>query len=228
MNKSMFFKQYTLWLPRWWVIVLSLMLTALLVLFGLRNAAYYLAVSEPKHGNYLIVEGWLDDKSLDQALALFNSNSGYQFIITTGGPDERYSNTKHLTYAEQSADYLLAKGLPSKEIIVISTPTSAQARTFLSAVMVREWFAVNNIENATMDIFTGSVHARRTHLLYTKAFGPINHIGIYASNPSRFDLSTWWQTSEGAKSVSTELIALIWTILFFDPGVPGSYQEKWG
>lgn len=199
----------------------------MLAFLCLKNLGYYLAKTEIKHGQYLVVEGWLDEKNLDQALQVFRSTDNqYQYLITTGGPEHYKQHT--LSYAEKSANYFISQGLSAEKIIVISTPASAQARTFLSAVMVHDWLSKNGIKDRVIDVFTDSVHARRTHFLYKKSFRSVDNMGIYASSPSNFQLATWWKTSEGAKTVITEMLGLVWVICFFEPAEPGSQQEKWG
>jgi hypothetical protein len=229
MPKVIFLKQHTIWLPKCWVVVTLGIITMYLLWFGVKNIANYLAISEPKYGDYLVVDGWLDTNSLDQALQVFSkTNSSYKYLVTVGGPDTRSSNSKHLTYAEQSARYFLSKGVGKKQVVVISTPASAQARTYLSAVKLRDWFVEKGKENVVIDVFTGGVHARRTLFLYNLAFRSNIDIGVYAAEPSGFDLKTWWKTSEGAKSTITEFLGLVWVACFFDPGEYGSHQEKWG
>jgi len=220
----MLFKQYSIWLPRLWLLLLFLIISAVAVFFGLRNLAYYLALTEPKNGDYLIVEGWVSEGSLDKALNIF-INGRYQYLITTGGLDK---HCKQGTYAEKSASYFISKGFPAEKIIIIPTPESAQARTFLSAVMVREWLYARSIDNVIIDVFTEGVHARRTRYLYNLAFRPSVDVGIYAAAPSKFQLSTWWKTSEGAKSTITELFGYLWTVFFFEAAELNSHKEKWG
>ena len=199
----------------------------MVAILALRNLANYLAITQPEYGQYLVVEGWQDEHSLKQALTLFQDNQ-YELLITTGGPDTRHIVPKYKTYAEQSAAFLLKQGLDSKKLFVIATPASAQNRTFLSAVFVREWFESQNIDNASLDIVSNAVHARRTLTLYKMAFTSNTQIGIYASEPSGYSLSKWWETSDGAKSVLTEMAGIMWVTCCFNPGEAGSHQEKWG
>lgn len=204
-----------------------LLLASTISLIGLKNIALYLAINKPNQGDYLVVEGWLDEQSLKQALSLFQEND-YRYMITTGGPDLRHINPKHKTYAEQSAYFLLSQGLDVTKLIVIPAPASAQNRTFLSAVMVRDELLSQNKRPISMDIYTQGVHARRTYTLYKMAFRDDDNIGIYASQPDKYDLKTWWRTSEGAKSVVTEVAGLLWVKCCFNPGEYGSHEEKWG
>ena len=45
----------------------------------------FLAPSRPTYGEILVVEGWVPDSVLNQAITLFNAHN-YQLIVTTGGP----------------------------------------------------------------------------------------------------------------------------------------------
>ncbi len=225
--KARFFKQHTLWLPRWWVVVLVLAVLLLLAYGAVRHAASFLAVTKPVNGKYLIVEGWQDEYSLQQALQTFYQQN-YALLITTGGPDTRQRHPEYATYAEQSAAFFLERGVARDKIAIVPAPASAQNRTYLSAVMVRKWFAKAQITPVSFDIFTAGVHARRTWTLYQMAFGPEVKIGVYALQPRDFDLSAWWQRSAGAKSVITEWVGLMWVACCFHPGKRGSYQEMWG
>lgn len=210
-----------------WLIVPLLLVIFATVLLGMKNVAFYLAVNEPNQGDYLVVEGWQSEHSLKQALAVFQ-NGSYQYLITTGGPDSRRINPEYKTYAEQSANFLLSQGLDATRLIVIPAPASAQDRTFLSAVMVRNWFISRDNKSLALDVFTQGVHARRTYTLYKMAFRKSDEIGIYASEPNSYELKRWWQTSEGAKSVVTEVVGMVWVKCCFNSGVQGSHQEKWG
>ena len=204
--------------------LLFLIICVVAVFYGLRNLAHYLALTEPMHGDYLIVEGWVDESSLSQAHKVFIKGR-YKYLITTGGLDK---HCKLESYAEKSARYFMSKGLPADKIIVIPTPESAQARTFLSAVMVRKWFQERSINDAVLDVFTEAVHAKRTHFLYKLAFRSTADVGVYASVPTRYELPIWWKTSDGAKLTLTELFGFIWAICFFEPAELNSHSEMWG
>jgi hypothetical protein len=204
-----------------------LVLIGLILYFVLQNVAHFLAVSEPSGAKYLVVEGWLSKDELNQAFKLFDDHD-YQNVIVTGGPISDEFNEHYLNYSERAAAYMKSIGFPNDKIIVVSSPYSAQERTFLSAVMVREWFFSENIEVHSLDVFSGDVHSRRTRSLYQIAFDDEVNIGILASKPNDFDLSRWWQSSDAATSVLKELTGLIFMKCCFNPGAEGSHYEKWG
>ena len=64
---------------------------------------------------------------------------------------------------------------------------SAQDRTFLSAVVVRDWLRRQGGTIDAVDLFSGGVHARRSRLVYRIAFGPEVDVGVFAAPPRRYD-----------------------------------------
>jgi hypothetical protein len=121
---------------------------------------------------------------------------------------------------------MLHQGLPAEKLIIIPAPESAQERTYLSAVLVRDWLTLKGESLDELNVHTSHVHARRTRYLYQQAFKDVK-IGIYSAAPQSFQLKQWWKTSEGAKSVITELIGNAWVVCCFYPGEPGSHYERW-
>lgn len=226
MSKIVLFRKRTIWCPTLWTTLLVLLLLSLSGLYLFKQLAVLLAPTAPTTDRtYLVVEGWQDEVSLLSALAIFQAE-GYQYMITTGGPNFRYLSPAQATYAEQAGEFMLQHGLPTEQLIVIPSAESAQERTYLSAVMVREWLASTALPVTSLNVHTSHVHARRTRSLYRRAFSNLD-IGIYAATPQSFDLTRWWQSSEGAKSVITELIGNAWVFCCFQPGEPGSHYEKW-
>lgn len=62
-------KRQTLWLPTLPSLLLVLGVLVVAAVFGARQTAQFLAVTEPVAADYLVVEGWLDQPSLRQAKA---------------------------------------------------------------------------------------------------------------------------------------------------------------
>jgi len=226
--RSIFFKRYILWLPKAWFLLILLFTLGLILTLGFRGIGYFLAQTSPKYAEYLVVEGWQGEQSLQQAILIFNDpKNNYKYIITTGGPNTQWGQKVWSSFADKSANYFLTHGLAATKVVSIPTPESAQNRTYLSAVMVRDWFADNSIKVNKLDVFSQGVHARRSRFLYELALRD-SGIGVYACEPEGYQLSTWWKSSQGAKTVITEAIGFIWTIFFFEPSAIGSHQEKWG
>lgn len=221
-------RRRSVWLPTLWGWLLLLLVVAVpCVLLGRRLHAF-LSPNEPVAGaRLLVVEGWLDPEDLDQAVAAFREG-GYERVVTTGAPitgwEEQFVRT---TFADLAAGYLRKHGIPQDRVTAVPAPESAQDRTYLSAVMVREWAERSGLALREFDVFSRGPHARRTWLAYRLAFGSDVAVGIRSAVPSDYDAQRWWTTSAGAKGVLDEALSLTWTKLFFTPPPRGSHEERW-
>jgi hypothetical protein len=215
------------WCPTiWGWLTLIFTATAMTAIFA-RNLGTFLAVTDPVGAHLLVVEGWMDRKGLDQAATAFRMG-GYQRIVTTGGPIDWPDPGGPLTFAERSAEYLKGLGLEDGTVTAVPAPYSAQERTFLSAVMVRDWARQSGITLRELDVFSAGTHARRSRLLYRLAFGPKVKVGIMAARATNYDGTRWWRTSTGARDIIDQAIGLLWVECFFWPPSPGSIEERWG
>jgi hypothetical protein len=217
-----------IWLPtfRGWLLILAAIgLPAFLLL---RNAYPLLAVQEPVPGaRILVVEGWLGTADLDQAIAAFRRGR-YERVVTTGGPMESWAPAcTWASYADRGASYLRARGLVDVPLDAVPAPQSMQERTFLSAVMLREWLQRSGVRADAIDLYSAGVHARRSRLLFQMALGPQTQVGVMAATPGQYDPNRWWASSAGAKTVLDEVISMAWTKCCFWPPAAGSHEERW-
>ncbi|EMR12066.1 hypothetical protein MPL1_12396 [Methylophaga lonarensis MPL] len=223
----MFFRKHSLWLPRWYVVLALSALIVFSLLYTVKHTARWLAVSKPlPEAQLLVVEGWLGELLLLEALEEFRSGH-YQKMITTGGPELSRYRPEYASYAEQAAAFLLNQGVDETQITALPAPASAQNRTYLSAVILRNWLDDQAFDSTTINIFTADVHAMRTRRLFEMALAGKHQLGIIAAKPEGFSLSAWWQTSEGAKTVLGEVVGNLWVSCCFKPGEPGSHYEMW-
>lgn len=196
-------------------------------LLVIRNIYSLLSPIDPVGARILVVEGWLAPDELDQAVHIFKKG-GYQRVVTTGGPIVGWSELfAHSNYAQIAADYLAQHGLPSDRIVIVPTPASAQERTFLSAVVLRESAQKLGITLDMIDLISSGAHARRSRLLFQMAFGPKARVGVLAARPEDYNPEAWWQSSSGVEAIVFQSIGLIWVKCCFWPGPPGSQQELW-
>ena len=192
---------------------------------GLHTLYGFLAPNEPVGHGFLVVEGWINDDGLAEAIRLWHAGA-YTRIVTTGGPIERYASLyPQDNYAEQAAVYLRAHGVEDRDIAVVPAPASSRERTFVAAVALREWIAAGGSGERAFDVLSEGPHARRTWNLYRRAFGDGLEIGIRSVAPALYSPDAWWETSAGTKEVLTEAIAWAWVACFFDPPPRGSREE---
>lgn len=179
----------------------------------------------------LVVEGWLDPRELDQAVEAFKKGR-YERVVTTGGPIMgRPELLKYGSYARMAADYLAQQGIPLSAIMDVPAPMSAQDRTFLSAVVLRDSAQRLGMNLDAIDVFSSGAHARRSRLLFQMAFGSDVRIGVLAAKPWSYDRyyspENWWRSSNGTESIVFQLIGLFWVKCCFWPEPTGSPNELW-
>lgn len=221
------FQQRRVWLPTVWGWLLLLILGVVMSFFGLRHLYSFLAPNEPVGAHILVVEGWLAPEELHQAAQAIRKG-GYERVVTTGGPILGWPELSiHTSYASVAADFLTQHGVPRDMILVVPTPESAQDRTFLSAVVLRDSAQKLGMNLDAIDLFSSGAHARRSRLLFQMAFGPEVRVGVLSARPTGYDPDAWWRTSSGKESVLLQSIGMIWAKCFFWPGPRGSGQELW-
>ena len=219
----MLLRRHQVWLPTpaGWLVLLAALALALVVLA--RSAHGWLAVDAPARGadgrgaRTLVVEGWLDPPDIEQAVAAFRRGR-YERVLTTGGPIEPWLDTGGWqTFAVRGASYLREHGLSEVPVIAVPAPETVHERTYVSALMLRDWARRSGTALEAIDLYSAGVHARRSRLVYRMALGDGVEVGALAAQPQRYDAKRWWTSSAGAKAVLDEAISLAWTLCCFWP-----------
>jgi uncharacterized SAM-binding protein YcdF (DUF218 family) len=210
-------KQYTgrrlTWLS--WLLIL-LLLTAGFFLF-LINLYPFLSPEKQPHSGVMVVEGWIHDFALDEAVAIYR-NGDYSKIVCTGVPIETGSYIQQFkSYPEMTAARLGKLGIPEDEIIITVADDSTRDRTFQAAVAMREGIIAYNIDTENLHIITVGPHGRRSRMLFQKALGDGYRIGVTCLNESTYDAANWYNSSEGVRAVIGEFLAYTYAKLFFHP-----------
>lgn len=229
----MLFRRRQVWLPTWWG-WLVLLASGGAALVALAFAAYgLLAPDDPvraadgRGARTLVVEGWIDAAELAQAVEVLRRGH-YERVLTTGGPIEPWSDVGGWkNFAVRAASYLRTHGVTDVPVIALPAPASKQDRTYLSAVMVRDWAAQSQVTLRAIDLLSAGVHARRSRMLFRMALGDAVEVGVIATRPDGYDAEHWWTSSNGAKSTMGETLSLAWTACCFWPAPPGSHEERW-
>ena len=199
-----------------WLILLAAILGALsLCVFRVYP---FLAVTQRVNADVLVVEGWVHDYAIKAGVAEFKTNH-YQRVFSTGGPVQGnggYVNDFQ-TSASVGAERLKAHGIPSESIQMVPSHVMSRDRTYGSAVALRDWFSAHKIQVRYINVVTEDLHARRTRLLFQKAFGEGVKVGIIAVPNPDYDARHWWRYSEGVKDVISESVGYLYAKFFFWP-----------
>jgi uncharacterized SAM-binding protein YcdF (DUF218 family) len=196
--------------------VLGLVLAAKQCLYS------FLAVSDAGRGDCLVVEGWVPPYCLKAAAAIAKTG-GYRKTFATGCRAlEEWGAPVNTTYAELGAERLIALGVGKDLVQAVPSRVERKDRTYNSALALKEWCASNNMPLKSMDVVTLGPHARRSRLLFQKAFGNDVSIGIIAVEAQTYEPARWWASSEGVREVIGEGIAYLYARLLFHPSEPAS------
>lgn len=176
----------------------------------------FLAVTDRSDGGLLVVEGWVHEYAIRSAAEEFKSG-GYQRVFTTGGPVGGmggYTNDYN-TSASVAAGLLKKVGLPADSVQMVPSHVIDRDRTYNSAVALRDWLREHGMAVERLNVVTENVHARRSRLLFQKAFGDKVTVGVIAVPNPDYDGKHWWRYSEGVKDVISEGAAYVYARLFF-------------
>ena len=209
---------------RGWLLLTSAGLVAAYLAF--LNIYPFLAVTHRVNTNVLVVEGWVPRYAIGRGVEEFK-NGFYERIFTTGGPENghgRYTNDYN-TSASVGAEILKKFGIPDDVIEMVPSRVMGRERTYSSAVALRDWFREHNTPLHSVNVLTEGAHARRTRLLYQKAFGRDVTVGIIAVSNPDYNSTEWWRYSDGVREVIGETIAYIYARFFFYPSVSSSDKE---
>ena len=210
------------WSLSWYGKLLILFVVAALSLSAFFSLYPFLAVTHRVDTNVLVVEGWVHKYAIRLAVEEFKAGS-YQRVFTTGGPvvgSGGYVND-YQTVASVGADLLKRCGLPDDLIQMVPSHVMDRDRTYSSAVALRNWFHDHNTPVRSFNIATEDFHARRTRLLYQKAFGKDVAIGIIALPSPDYDSKQWWRYSDGVREAIGEGVAYIYARFLFYPAETG-------
>ena len=178
----------------------------------------FLAVTEKVPAEFLVVEGWIGEHAMREAVAEFGTG-GYRTLVSTGGPVDGsggYVNDFQ-TSASVGADVLRRIGAPADRVVMVPSRVLANDRTYHAALALREWLAAQPSPVTGLNVMTEEAHSRRTRLLYRLALGERVKVGVISVPNPDYDGRRWWRTSPGVREVMAESIAYAYAKFVFRP-----------
>ena len=177
----------------------------------------FLAVSNPLSDGALTIEGWVEDRTLQEAIAEFRRGH-YTMLYVTGGPLERGAPlSEYRTTAEFGVATLLRMGMSKDSVQAVPAPLVRRDRTYAAAMALKRWLDAQHVVLPNLTVVAPGPHARRTRLLFQKAFGETTHVGVLAAKDLGYDPQKWWMSSNGFRAEIDEAIAYVYARLLFDP-----------
>ena len=179
----------------------------------------FLAPTKPVGGDILVVEGWLPDYALEKAKERFQKED-YQLLVTTGGEiGKGYHLSEYKTWAELAASRLKSLDFPEDKIMTAPVHKNFKKdRTYHSILALHRKLYEEGFKEASIDMVSMGVHARRSWFLFEKVFSSVN-VGVVAISPNEYDASRWWLSSAGVRNVIAESIAYLYARFIFSPPI---------
>lgn len=190
----------------------------LAILFGfLANLYSFLAPNKLPHKGLFVVEGWIHDFALDEAVRMYKTGD-YSKIICTGVPIETGSYIQAFkSYPEMTTARLLEMGIAPSDIITAVGEETKKDRTYVAATAMREHLIAFNIEETNVHLVTTGPHGRRSRLLFQRALGADYKVGVTCLEDSGYDPDHWYAYSQGVRKVIGEFIAYTYAKFQFHP-----------
>jgi uncharacterized SAM-binding protein YcdF (DUF218 family) len=192
-----------------WIIAIAVIVSC--VIFTITHIHPFLAVNSPiKSAEIMVVEGWLPDYAIQEAVAEFKSGN-YQKIVTTGGTLEVGNYlTEYNTFADVAAATLKKMGLQPDKVVAVPAPRVIKDRSYTSVVEFSRWLSQSNLQPKSINLVSWDAHTRRSWLLFKKVLPPQIQIGAIATKTKDYDPQKWWRYSQGVRTVIDEAIAYIY------------------
>ncbi len=202
-------------LPTWRAWMVMLVVAGLAGTLVVRCAYGFLALTEVVPGGVLVVEGWAPDYVLEPAEGEFR-RGGYVLWCVTGAPVEKGAVlTEYGDYAALTVAAFEKAGGEKGLLQPVPWPTVQRDRTYASALALKAWLIEHGGPVDRVTVVTTGVHARRSRLLYAKAFGPGSRVGVLSVPEYSFDAERWWTSSAGVRSVVDEYVAYAYARCLF-------------
>ena len=201
----------------WRVLGASCGVVALLVLVFLKIHPF-LAVTAPVPAKVLVVEGWVPDYAIGEALEEYTKN-GYDWVFTTGGPLRVGGYlAQHKDFAHLAAATFERMGMPTNRIRAVPTEEKFRNRTYASAVALRNYWESQGIQCNAINLVTEGTHARRSRFCFQRALGPAVQVGVISVENRDYSSDRWWRYSSGVKMILGETVALLYAWVSMDYG----------
>ncbi len=215
-------RRRTCWLPtlRGWLLLLILFGTVLI--FGFRNANTFLAVNDPMPDGVLVVEGWSPDYALEIARSKAQESPNHKLYVVGGPLEHGAPLSEYKTYAELGAATLLRMGMSQDTVQAVPAPYVRRDRTYAAAVALRNWFRHRGDVPGAINLISMGAHARRSRLMFEKAFGSGTRVGVMNVADRDYDPRHWWKSSQGVRSVLDEMIAYGYARFLFSTSAEAS------
>lgn len=188
--------------------IVAVLLAVIVFIFTIHD---FLAMNDPVQANVLVVEGWIwESAAMKDAAKEFN-RGGYDLVVTVGTlPRWQEGEPLEENAAAHAADQLRKLGVNDQAIQILAVPNIDRHRTYTSALAVKRWLLNSHIHVVGINVFTLGAHARKSLVLFQRAFGERTPIGVIAGIEDSYDPERWWLSVRGIYTVLRKAIGYLY------------------
>ena len=176
----------------------------------------FLAVNKPLETNLWIIEGYVPDFILENIAVEAKKNPDLMLICAGLSIEKTRLFGGYNNYADYNAAILQYVGVDSLQTVSAHAVYADKERTYTTALVAREKLKDLGYVSGNVNVVCVGTHARRSQLLYRKAFKPEWNVGVISYVDNNYP-KQWWRTSEGARAVVYEMFAYLYCVIFFHP-----------
>lgn len=188
-----------------------------LIIISLYGLYPFLAVNDPVPGGIIAIEGWIHEIDVERTIGrldpTYERNVFIVSSIHASGP-RRESGREH---SEAIAAKLRQSGISAERLHMIFCEVSKKDRTYHAALALRDWIQERGIPAGALNVITTGPHARRSRLLFQKAFGPKVKVGVIPNIDPKESPPRWWHSPWGIGHMIYQSLAYMYAQFFFQP-----------
>lgn len=173
-----------------WLLTFLLLMGAGFLAAFLLNAGSFLTVEEPPEPSDVIVILSPGTERIEAGVKLWEEGYAENVILSR-------ANTGTFTVQEA-----INEGIPKEHVIAEEQAHS----TYTNATYTKQ--LLKHLGSKSAIIVTSDYHTRRTKFVFEKVFRKSGISLSYASTPSRYNLSDWWNDAESKRMVWKEYVKL--------------------
>jgi len=185
----------------------------------------FLSQTRRVQADTLIIEGWIGRESMPDTKREFERGK-YQRLIVTGGLTGHTWARERWSVTEIAQRDLLRLGFDEDKLLLAPCDDVENQRTYVSAVAARQTIEKHRLAVHAINVISRGPHARRTHSVYSKVFGPKIAVGVISWNPYASHGRAWWRSSTRAKELLDETFGWAYEAMF-DSGRGGLAWRSW-
>ena len=195
----------------------KVLLATILLLSGvtfIRGSYPFLALNQPLDAKVMVVEGWIPTHLIHKAADEFRRGKYQRLLVVRTAYDSEEPYVSKRNSGELFSTRFVESGVPADAVDTLFCPAVQRDRTYHSALSARQWIEKMNLPGNALNVVTVGPHARRSKLLFQKAFATSRQIGVISLEDPEYDPAYWWHTSEGVREVLGESIAYVYARFF--------------